>query len=128
MLLCWLRWLQVVGNPLRIPAGADWSPLPSNHSPPSHRLPWDRTEEADAARNSLEWRILSEQESTGSWRAGLRRPSTLEEQERVHWGTLITRLTSFIRHQRFYIVGCGMIYKYTRSLGLLVNTRPAKST
>ena len=38
---------------------------PSNHQPPSHRLPWDRTEEADAARNSPEWRNLFEQQREG---------------------------------------------------------------
>ena len=102
MLLRWLRlparWLQVVEDTLRNPAGAllplallllhlhlllpsRCSPpppaaLPCNHLPPSHRLPWDRTEEADAARNSLEWRNIFEQLGEVGV---LRRPSTIQQ-------------------------------------------------
>ena len=50
--------------------------LPCNHLPPSHRLPWDRTEEADAARNSLEWRNIFEQLGEVGV---LRRSSTIQQ-------------------------------------------------
>ena len=95
------KWWEVVPlSWLRLPNGSRWLVArwesqqvlvtpPCNHPPTSHQIPWDRTEEADAARNSPEWRNLSEQEQGGKWRVLLRRwPSTLEEHQ-VHWGHFI---------------------------------------